>query len=511
MLFRSDSKYLSECIDSILKQTYTNFEICIADDCSNKQETLDTLKEYETLDSRVKVFYREKNGHISNATNSALSIASGDFIGLLDNDDVLHINALNEVVHALNKNENLDFIYSDEDKLSLEGERSDPHFKSDFCLDKFYGGNFICHFSVIRKSIIEAVGGFKIGVEGAQDFDLFLRITNKTDKIYHIPKILYHWRMIPGSTALDSSSKNYAGEAGKKGLLDLFNSKGIDVEIDVVVNTHYFVKYLMEKEEKIDVILYVSSNNIKYLKELENKMKYVYYSNYRIVSFTKDYDGSVLTSLKSKINFIKTEGNPVHKINEYLKQSDAVHFLFLQENYMPSTFDSLELMAGYSQQPEVGVVGAKVLNKRKRVIEYGYVINEFGKCIPTNDEVLQNEYGIYGNLLVPSNYTVLENKAFMISKDKLEKVNWLNESLSVNKAYYDLHVKMKRSLGRNVILPKVMFENNGKLNQDNKNDLPILDHEYIDKYYNENLSNKKAFAIDQVEIKQNRTYLKRGA
>ena len=215
-------EYLEECIDSVLNQTYDNFEICIADDCSTNEETVNTLKEYEKRDKRIKVVYRKTNGHISEATNSAIEIASGEFIGLLDNDDILDEYALYEVVLKLNENKDLDMIYTDEDKLNSNGEYSYPNFKPDWSPDTFNSSNYICHFTVLRKSIVNKIGGFRSEYNGSQDYDLFLRFTEQTNKICHIPRILYHWRVIEGSTAAAGSNKNYAYEAGILALEDSF-------------------------------------------------------------------------------------------------------------------------------------------------------------------------------------------------------------------------------------------------------------------------------------------------
>lgn len=217
-VYNIDRKYLSECLDSILNQTYKNFEICLSDDNSTSQETIDTLKEYEKKDKRVKVVYRKENGHISKATNSALAIAKGEFVALMDDDDILSKHALYEMVYVLNKNKDLDLIYSDEDKIDMKGRRCEPHFKADYSPDSLYGGNYICHFEILRRNIMNEIGGFKSEFVGAQDFDLFLRFVEKTkpDRIYHIPKILYHWRKVPGSTADTIENKEYAIENGRK-------------------------------------------------------------------------------------------------------------------------------------------------------------------------------------------------------------------------------------------------------------------------------------------------------
>lgn len=160
-VYNVERKYLAECLDSILNQTYQNFEICLSNDCSTLQETIDTLNEYEKKDSRIKVHHRKENGHISKATNDALNIASGEFIGLMDNDDLLARNALAECVAVLNKNKELDFIYTDEDKMDMKGLRRDPHFKSDYAPDSLLGSNYICHFEIMRKSIVDEINTYE--------------------------------------------------------------------------------------------------------------------------------------------------------------------------------------------------------------------------------------------------------------------------------------------------------------------------------------------------------------
>ena len=177
--YNVSKKLLSECLDSILNQTYKNFEICIADDHSLNEETINTLKEYEKRDKRIKVVYRDKNGMISAASNSAIKIAKGEFIVLVDNDDTIDENALYYFAKALNENKNIDMIYSDEDKLDMKGKRCEPHFKPDWSPDTFMCLNYICHLTAIRKSIVDEIGGFRSEFDGSQDYDLFLRVTEK--------------------------------------------------------------------------------------------------------------------------------------------------------------------------------------------------------------------------------------------------------------------------------------------------------------------------------------------
>ena len=257
-VYNVESKYLEECLDSILAQKYNNFEICIVDDASTLNETKKTLKKYEGK-KKIKIKYRTKNGHISRATNDALKMAKGEFVALMakgefvalmDNDDIISENALYEVVRVLNKNKKIDMIYTDEDKINLEGKRCDPNFKSDWAPDSFLSSNYMSHLGVLRKSIVDEIGGFRVGFEGAQDYDLYLRFTEKTDKIYHVPKVLYHWRMIPGSTSMEINEKNYALEKGRQALEEALKRRGIRGVVKTVKNCPYCAHALKVLKDK---------------------------------------------------------------------------------------------------------------------------------------------------------------------------------------------------------------------------------------------------------------------
>ena len=197
-------RHLIPCIESVLNQVYTNWELCLADDCSSWDSVRETLAKYEG-NEKIKIVYRTENGHISRCTNSALEIATGEFVAFMDCDDVLRPNALYEVVKKLNENPNLDFIYSDEDKIDDDGfNRHMPHFKPDWSPDTLMSHMYTCHFGVYRRSIANEIGGLRADYEGAQDYDFTLRFTEKTNKIAHIDKILYHWRERKESTAFPS-------------------------------------------------------------------------------------------------------------------------------------------------------------------------------------------------------------------------------------------------------------------------------------------------------------------
>ncbi len=220
---------LRACLDSLLEQSYGEFEICVADDNSPDRTVLETLADYAARDSRVRYVARPFNGHISAASNSALALATGDFVVLVDHDDLLPDYALFVLAYYINRHPHADIFYSDEDKVTLEGYRVQPYFKGRFNQFLMYGHNMVSHLGVYRRALIEQVGGFRLGLEGSQDYDLTLRCLEAAgpDSIVHIPHILYHWRIMPGSTAMAADQKGYAVVAAQSAINGHFERTGL--------------------------------------------------------------------------------------------------------------------------------------------------------------------------------------------------------------------------------------------------------------------------------------------
>ncbi|WP_122928464.1 glycosyltransferase [Sphingobium sp. LF-16] len=227
--YNTPIKLLRECIDSLLAQTYGNFEICIADDNSSNHEVVELLEEYAQSDDRVKYVSRKHNGHISASSNSALDISTGDYVVLVDHDDLIPDYALFILAYYINKQPDVEILFSDEDKVTVDGHRVQPYFKSDFNKFLMYGHNMVSHLGVYRRDLIVRAGGFRLGLEGSQDYDLLLRCYELTsaDKILHIPHILYHWRIIPGSTAMSADQKSYAVVAAQHAINGHFERQNI--------------------------------------------------------------------------------------------------------------------------------------------------------------------------------------------------------------------------------------------------------------------------------------------
>jgi len=232
--FNSNLTYLEKAIASVRNQAYPYWQLCIADDASSNPAIRRYLQKLSDEDERIVVSFRQTNGHISAASNTALHTATGDWIALLDHDDLLHPLALYCVAEVLQSRSNVNLIYSDEDKISSKGRRYEPYFKGQYNRELMWAQNVVSHLGCYRRSLVMEIGGFRLGYEGSQDYDLALRVIERSspEEIIHIPRVLYHWRAIPGSTALATSEKNYASPASRKALRDHLERIGIQASVE---------------------------------------------------------------------------------------------------------------------------------------------------------------------------------------------------------------------------------------------------------------------------------------
>lgn len=515
-------KYLLECVDSILKQTYDNFEICLVDDCSTNKETKEALKELETRDKRIKVKYRKENGHISKTTNDALKMANGEFVGLIDNDDTIAPNALYEVAKALNENKKLDFIYSDEDKLNKHGKRCEPNFKPDFSPDTLLSLNYICHFTVIRKSLVEKVGGFEVGLEGAQDYDLFLKCTEKTKNIYHIPKILYHWRMVEGSTSMTIDNKNYAVEKGRQAILNALKRRKIDADVSVdEKTTYYIVNYKIKKEPLVSIIIPTKDYADTTRTCLESLFKKTSYKNFEVIlvnnnsekqetfdlfdEFKKKHDNFRVLDANYEFNYAKIN-------NDAVKNAKGDFICLLNNDTEIITPDWLTILISYAMQDHVGCVGPKLLYPDGTIQHGGIILGLGGVASHAYTESPKSETGIYGRLRVPYNYAGVTAACLVVKKSKFLEVKGLEESLKVAYNDVDFNIKLLTKGYYNVFVPMAeLFHYESKTrgydNTPEKYKRFKIESEYMfkkwdkylknDPYYNPNYAKGMWFKLDK--------------
>lgn len=351
--FNSPIKFLKNNIESVINQIYPNWELCIADDNSSDTEVRKIIKEYSAKDKRIKYIFRKENGHISQATNSALKLATGEYIALLDHDDILYPNSLSECIKKINEHPDADFIYTDEDKIDINEKRFEPHFKPDWSPETLLSGNYITHFSVIRKTIIDKVSGFRISYEGAQDLDLFLRVTELTNKIYHIPKILYSWRTVKTSTASKNSNAKieYAYKNGIKSIEEAFKRRGLNAHVEMGEGRGLYKYFIENKNKNIDFYILNNRSNFtnkNLIKTLKNS-----YKNSKIEISNKIELGTKL------FNFIKNSN------------SDYVIFLDNQCFFNPKL---IEVNLGFFQIKSIKMVTNKIIDIYNKIYKTGIII-----------------------------------------------------------------------------------------------------------------------------------------
>jgi O-antigen biosynthesis protein len=246
---------LRDAIDSVLAQTYDDWELILVDDRSTDDEVRRTLHEYARRDARVTVIERPSNGHIVAASNDGLDAAVGEFVVLLDHDDVLVPSALEHNARIIRDDPTVDYVYSDEDLIAPDGRRDNAFVKPDWSPERLRGQNYCCHLSVLRASLVREVGGFRPGFEGSQDHDLILRVTERARRVAHIPEVLYHWRVTPGSAAADPDAKPYAVEAGRRAVQDHLDRQGIDGEVSVGTHGRYVISRRLPPERRVSIVI----------------------------------------------------------------------------------------------------------------------------------------------------------------------------------------------------------------------------------------------------------------
>lgn len=459
-VYNVEEKWLRLCIDSILNQVYTNWELCMADDASTDPNVKKILTEYQQLDERIRVVFREQNGHISEATNSALAIATGEFVALLDNDDELAINAFYEVVKVLNENPELDLIYSDEDKIDMDGNRSDPAFKPDWSPDLLLGTNYISHLGVYRRSILEEIGGFRKGYEGSQDYDLVLRFTEKTTKerITHIPKVLYYWRMLPTSTAVDQGSKGYAFEAGLRAVQDALVRRGINGHATHgAANGLYDVYYDIESEKLVSIIIPTKNGYKDVQRCVSSIIEKTTYQNYEIIMADNGSTDPKMHELYAEFEqqlpgrfFVESIDIPFNFStinNRAAKKAHGEYLLFLNNDTEVITENWLTLMVSFAQQERIGCVGAKLLYPNNTVQHAGVILGLGGVAGHGHYGYPHGDLGYFGRLAINVNYSAVTAACLLMKKADFDAVGGFEKAFTV--AFNDVDLCLKvQALGR---------------------------------------------------------------
>jgi|GEM_PF-295524 len=515
-IYNVEEIWLRKCIESVVNQVYPRWELCLIDDCSPAEHIRAVLQEYQQRDKRIKVLMRETNGHICAASNDALKLATGDYIALLDHDDELTCDALYENVSVLNQYRDADVIYSDEDKINIDGTRHSPYFKPDWSPDMLLSQMYTCHLSVYRRELVEEVGGFRPGFEGSQDFDLMLRVSEKTNRIYHIPKVLYHWRVIPQSTASGGESKSYTHEAGLRAIEEAIARRNLNAWVEGVeqIPNLYRVHYRAVDNPKISIII----PNKNMASTLEQCIASIFqkstYTNFEVIVVDNGSDDPLTFALYDQWKVKEPERFKMiaynipfnySKLNNYAVQFAAGSLLLLLNNDIEViSSDWLEEMAGQAIRPEIGAVGANLVYPDHTIQHAGVVLGIGGVAGHSHKHFDHQDYGYFSRLKMVSNYSAVTAACLMVRKEVFAEVNGLEEELQVAFNDVDFCLKIRSRGYYNVWLPQVQlyhfesksrgFENTPEKQQRFHGEIVWMRNRWAkqldrDQFYNPNLSN----------------------
>ena len=379
-VYNTPIPYLREMLDSVRNQTYQKWQLCIANANPENEEVARILNQYLEMDKRIQVVNVPENLGIAQNTNKALSIAKGDYIGLLDHDDMLAADALFEAVKTVN-DENADVIYTDEDKITMSGEKHfQPNFKPEFNLDMLRSNNYICHFFIAKASLMKEIGGFRGEYNGAQDYDMIFRCTERADNIVRIPKVLYHWRMHEQSTAENPESKRYAFDAGKKVIEDHLKRCGESAEVQMTEYPGFYrVKYAIKEKPRVSVVIVKETKNtipkdtlIKIADDYgRDRVEFcVVDGNYK---GDIEFDGISINTLPWKKKCNNTE-----MLNYGIEKTKNEYILVLSSYIIKVSDNYIETFVSNTMRKNVGAVGGKMYFSNGTIKNAGLFIKKDG-------------------------------------------------------------------------------------------------------------------------------------
>lgn len=457
--YKTPEAFLRQMMDSLLAQTYANWELCIANASPEDASMEYVLKEYAKKDSRILWKKLEENKGIAENTNEAFAMATGEFAGLLDHDDLLAPNALYEVAKALETEPDIDVLYTDEDKVRGDEvlEHFQPHLKPDFNIDLLRSNNYICHFFVVRKSLLEKTGGFRREYDGAQDYDFIFRCTQAAGKIHHIPEILYHWRTHQSSTADNPESKLYAFEAGKRAIEENLRQNGLIGEVSHTKDYGFYrVKYPVQGEPLVSIIIPNKDAKEDLEKCIRSILEKSSYTNYEILIVENNSTGEEIFSYykelseNSKIRLLrwKREFN-YSAINNYgAKKAKGDYLLFLNNDTEVISPDWIEEMLGFCQRPDTGIVGARLYFGNNTVQHAGTVIGIGGIAGHMFTDMPRERSGYMHKAAIIQDLSAVTAACMMVRRQVFDEVQGFEEQLSVafNDVDFCLRVREKQYL-----------------------------------------------------------------
>jgi len=456
---------LEDAIRSVQGQLYPNWELCIADDASTDAGVRKLLQRYADSDSRIKVVFREKNGHISAASNSAVELATGEYLALLDNDDLLREHALFWVADAIASHPDAELIYSDEDKIDRSGRRYDPYFKPDWNPDLFLSHNMFSHLGVYRTDLVRRLGGFRQGYEGSQDYDLALRCAEQLDprQIVHVPRVLYHWRSHPGSTAQAGSEKGYALLAGERALNDHFGRTRVSAKAELLDFGMYRVRYAIPTPAPLVSMIIPTRNGLSLIRQcIESISARTSYGNYEILVVDNNSDDpealAYFASLAEdgRIRVLRDE-RPFNysALNNAAAQRARGEYLCLLNNDIEVISPEwLDEMMGLAIQPGVGAVGARLWYPDDTLQHGGCITGVRGVAGHAHKHLPRGHFGYLARAQLIQTLSAVTAACLVIKKCTFQQVGGLDETnLKVAFNDVDFCLRVREAGYRNIWTP----------------------------------------------------------
>jgi len=462
--YNTPERWLRRCLDSVLEQTYEDWELCVADDASPAPHVRTILDEYAAREPRMKLVHRKTNGHISAASNSALALCTGAYVGLLDHDDELRPHALLEVALAISANPDLRIVYSDEDKLDEEGRRFDPYFKPDWDPDLLRSQNYVCHFLVVSTELARSVGGFRQGYEGSQDHDLLLRCSEhiSAQQVHHIPKVLYHWRAIEGSTALARDAKDYAAIAGAKAVRDHLERLGADASVEELPHGHYRVRWSPGTPcPKVSLVI-PTRDRVSLLRTcVASILERTDYPDYEIVIVdnrseepeTMAYFEEISVNPRVRVLRYDADFNYSAINNWAVAQTDGALVGLLNNDLEVISSDWLTEMTSLAHRTGIGAVGAMLYYPDDRIQHAGVILGIGGVANHAYVGLPRGYPGHGGRAKVVQQLSAVTAACLLVSRVAYDAVGGLDEELAVAFNDVDLCLRLGAHGYRNMWTP----------------------------------------------------------
>jgi GT2 family glycosyltransferase len=471
-VWNTDPDVLRQSIESVLHQTYPHWQLCLVNDASTRIETVHVLDHYARFDARIRVRHRRANGGISAASNDAIAMATGEYSALLDHDDLLALDALAAVAHEIQLDPSLDVIYSDEDKIDMDGNTFGEYFKPGWSPELLFGQMVNGHLTVYRTSLMAAVGGFRPECMGSQDWDLALRITEGTDRIKHIPRLLYHWRQVPGSTSVDVQAKPYTITAARKAIGDALQRRGIRGHVeDSFIGGHFNVRYDIDPEPKVSAIIptaggrrEVRGTDVRLVDAcLRGLVDSTDYSDLEIVvvlspgtnpNLRDELQEVVGERLANSLVFVAMQEPWTFSraINLGASVARGELLLMLNDDVEPTDADWLRRLVELAVQPGVGAVGPKLLFE-DGTIQHAGIVGVGGNPVH-NVRRWQDGPGYFGELILTKNYLAVTGACLLTRATDFAAVGGMSDEFPINFNDVDYCLKLYRRGLRNVFEPQ---------------------------------------------------------